>query len=200
MSGKPPMNAVDRAIRAVDRTAFLPADQIEYAGDDTPLPIGHAQTISQPSLVAEMTRQLALTQRSRVLEVGTGSGYQTALLAEIAAEVFTIERLAELGESARQRLDKLGYHNIQFRIGDGAIGWPDAAPFDAIIVTAAPKTVPEPLVAQLAAMGRMVIPVGQHQGDQMLLLVMKDDAGKVSQRELFAVRFVPLISEGSKDD
>ena len=195
MNEDAPRSAVDRAVSAVHREDFLPPQQRRRAAEDAPLPIGYAQTISQPSLVEEMTCELALTARSRVLEIGTGSGYQTAILAEIAAEVFTVERIKELADVARERLDALGYHNIRFRVGDGALGWPEAAPFDAIVVTAAPHDVPPPLVEQLAPNGRMVIPVGPSLDAQELLLVTKDAAGNVWQRELFGVRFVPLVSD-----
>jgi protein-L-isoaspartate(D-aspartate) O-methyltransferase len=195
MFGKTSMTAVTRAMRAVHREGFLPPEQKSHAADDAPLPIGHDQTISQPSLVEEMTRELALNPRSRVLEVGTGSGYQTAILAEIAAEVYTIERISELAENARHRLETLGYDNIRFRVGDGALGWPEAAPFEAIIVTAAPTEVPTALVDQLAPHGRMVVPVGPDVSTQRLLLITKDGNGRVWENDLFGVRFVPLVSE-----
>lgn len=194
MFGRGKMTAVDRALRAVRRADFLPPDQKPHAGEDAPLPIGHEQTISQPSLVADMTRELALSARSRVLEVGTGSGYQTAILAEMAAEVFTIERIPHLAESARARLEGLGYRNIHFRIGDGAAGWPEAAPFDAIILTAAPLELPEALIAQLANSGRLIAPIGP-KDEQMLVLVAKDERGATWRRNLFGVRFVPLVSD-----
>ncbi len=189
------MTAVTRAVRAVHREEFLPPQQRAHAADDAPLPIGYAQTISQPSLVEEMTRELQLTDRSRVLEIGTGSGYQTAILAEIAAEIFTVERIPELADAARERLERLGYSNIRYRVGDGALGWPEAAPFDGIVVTAAPADVPAPLTEQLAPNGRMVIPVGPRVDAQRLLLVTKDAGGRIRQQELFGVRFVPLVSE-----
>jgi protein-L-isoaspartate(D-aspartate) O-methyltransferase len=187
---------VERAMRAVPRERFVPAAQRAHAAEDTALPIEHEQTISQPSLVAYMTDQLALHPGSRVLEIGTGSGYQTAILAEIAGEVFTIERIPDLALIAQRRLKELGYRNIRFRIGDGAIGWNEEAPFDAIIVTAAPERLPPALVDQLAPEGRLVAPVGSTRDDnQVLMLVEKDRDGVVSQRELGPVRFVPLISE-----
>ena len=195
MSDNEATTAVDRAMRAVHREDFLPPAQRSHAADDTPLPIGQAQTISQPSLVADMTRELALTERSRVLEIGTGSGYQTAILAELAARVFTIERIAELGSSARTRLEGLGYDNIAFRIGDGARGWPDAAPFDAIIVTAAAAVLPEELMRELASNGRMIAPVGSDPEAQRLVLVVKDERGEIWHRDLFGVRFVPLVTD-----
>ena len=166
-----------------------------HAGKDAPLPIGSAQTISQPSLVAFMTEQLQLTARSRVLEIGTGSGYQTAILAELASEVFTIERLPELAAGARERLGTLGYRNILFLVGDGALGWEEEAPFDAIIVTAAAETLPLPLVEQLRPGGRLVVPVGSVADDnQELVLVEKGPDGAVRQRSLGPVRFVPLVT------
>lgn len=196
MFRKTSFDRVDQAVRAVHRSDFLPPEQVRHAAEDTPLPIGYAQTISQPSLVAEMTRELALGEDSRVLEIGTGSGYQTALLAELACEVYTVERIPQLAEAACARLHRLGYRNVHCRTGDGALGWPEAAPFDGIIVTAAPPRVPPALVEQLAPNGRMVIPAGPSLEDQMLLLVTKDAAGQVSQRELFGVRFVPLVTRG----
>lgn len=160
------------------------------------MPIGCGQTISQPSLVALMTATLQLKRQSRVLEVGTGSGYQTAILAELAGEVFSIERLACLAAAAKTLLRKLGYQQIQFRVGDGAGGWPEAAPFDAIIVTAAPSSLPAALVAQLARGGRMVAPIGSVTDErQRLVLVEKNLDGVVRQEDLGPVRFVPLISE-----
>lgn len=185
-------------MRAVQREDFMPAAQRCRAGEDRALPIGYNQTISQPSLVAFMTGQLALTARDRVLEIGTGSGYQTALLAEIAGEVFTIERIPELASAAAARLNRLGYRNIHYRTGDGAAGWPEHAPFEAIIVTAAPESLPPALVEQLACGGRLVAPVGAVAADmQMLLLVEKNRTGGVSQRELCPVRFVPLVSDAA---
>jgi protein-L-isoaspartate(D-aspartate) O-methyltransferase len=194
MLTKASVESVARAVRAVRREEFLPGAQRSHADEDRPLPIGYEQTISQPSLVVEMTGQLELTPQSRVLEIGTGSGYQTAILAEIAAAVFTVERVPELAQTARARLDRLGYRNIQFRLGDGALGWPEAAPFDAVIVTAAAPALPPALVAQLAPGGRMVVPVGVELENQVLLLLVKDATGHVQSQELFGVRFVPLVS------
>ena len=183
-------------MEAVPRDRYVPVDQRRHAGEDTALPIECAQTISQPSLVAYMTDQLALEPTSRVLEIGTGSGYQTAILAEIAAEIFTVERIPELAELGHARLREMGYRNVHFRTGDGALGWPEEAPFDAIIVTAAPERMPRALVDQLRAGGRLVAPIGSiGEDNQVLVLVEKDRDGAVSQRELGAVRFVPLISE-----
>ena len=189
--------SVARAIRAVQREFFLPREQRAHAHEDTPLPIGFEQTISQPSLVAAMTAELAPTPHSRVLEIGTGSGFQTAILAEIAGEVFTIERVPELAEGARRRLAELHYRNIHFRHGDGALGWLEATPFDRIMVTAAARKIPAPLLEQLARGGRLVIPVGPSAEEQMLLLVVRAADGQLQTRELCAVRFVPLVSEAA---
>src|SRR5215212_9140293 len=189
------LSRVARAMREVRREVFVPAGQRAHAEKDTALPIGCEQTISQPSLVAQMTEQLDLTTHTRVLEIGTGSGYQTAILAEVAGEVFTIERLTELAVAAEARLKSLGYRNIHFRTGDGALGWPDEAPFGAIIVTAAPEVLPPALIEQLQPGGRLVAPVGSVESDnQVLILIEKDRDGVIMQRELCPVRFVPLIS------
>jgi protein-L-isoaspartate(D-aspartate) O-methyltransferase len=186
---------VERAVQAVRRADFLPAEQIKHVAQDRPLPIGHEQTISQPSLVAEMTRELKLGRESRVLEIGTGSGYQTAILAEIAREVYTIERIPDLAGSARARLTTLGYQNIHFRVGDGTVGWPDAAPFDAIIVTAAPTEIPPAYIEQLSPGGRLIIPVGAEGDNQCLVRIDKDEHGTIHRTDLFGVRFVPLVSD-----
>ncbi len=185
--------AVLRAMGTVPRHLFVPEGWRADSYGDYPLPIGQSQTISQPYVVAYMTEQLRLGPRSRVLEVGTGSGYQAAVLAELAGEVYTIEIVPELGRSAEARLRELGYGRVHTRIGDGYAGWPDAAPFDAIIVTAAAEEVPAPLVAQLKPGGRMVLPVGPDGGDQVLVRIEKsaDGAGTVT-RVLLPVRFVPL--------
>jgi protein-L-isoaspartate(D-aspartate) O-methyltransferase len=188
-------NQVERALHAVAREDFLPPNLQGRARQDKPLPIGFGQTISQPSLVARMTELLSLTERSRVLEVGTGSGFQTALLAEIAAEVFTIERIPALAVEAVTRLRELGYDNITFRIGDGAYGWPEMAPFDGIIVTAAARIVPPALFEQLRIGGRLVAPVGENEGDQMLVVVEKMPGGELHWRNFCPVRFVPLVSD-----
>ncbi|MGE5453639.1 MAG: protein-L-isoaspartate(D-aspartate) O-methyltransferase [Methylocystaceae bacterium] len=175
--------------KQLDRAYFITTEARSYAFTDQPLPIGHGQTISQPTLVVEMTRLLQLTSESRVLEIGTGSGYQTAFLAEFAGEVFTIERIPELGKPAQQRLDKLGYHNITFRIGDGSEGWPEHASFDRIIATAGALTVPQELIEQLAIGGIMIIPIGSL-GEQQLLRIKKGESGEISQEILGDVRFV----------
>jgi len=184
-------SATLRAMLSVPRHEFVP-DKRANAYADFPLPIGYGQTISQPYIVAFMTEQLGLTPRSRVLEVGTGSGYQAAVLAEIAAEVYTIEIVAPLAEEAAARLAHLGYGRVHVRTGDGYNGWPEAAPFDAIIVTAAAGFVPPPLVEQLRPGGRMVIPVGEVRAVQQLLLVEKAADGRTTTRTLIPVRFVPL--------
>jgi protein-L-isoaspartate(D-aspartate) O-methyltransferase len=184
---------VARAMAAVPRSEFVPGDLRAQAADDAALPIGWGQTISQPSLVAWMTRALQLGPGSRVLEIGTGSGYQAAILAEIAGEVFTIERVPELAAAARERLVRLGYTRIQFRVGDGALGWPEAAPFDGIVVTAAASALPPALMAQLGRGARLVAPVGAAE-EQVLVLLEKRPDGRLRRRELCSVRFVPLVT------
>lgn len=179
-----------RAMEAVPRHEFVPKNSINQAYDDHPLFIGHGQTISQPYIVALMTEVLELEPEDRVLEIGTGSGYQAAVLAELASEVFSIEIVEELGKEAAKRLKALGYDNVKVRIGDGYRGWPEEAPFDAVIVTAAPETVPQELVEQLAEGGRMVLPVGV--GIQELILIEKKN-GQVTQRRITSVRFVPMV-------
>jgi protein-L-isoaspartate(D-aspartate) O-methyltransferase len=162
------------------------------AYENRPLPIGHAQTISQPFVVALMTELLDLQPDNIVLEVGTGSGYQTAVLAELAGKVCSIEVIPELATSAAKALATQGCGNVELRTGDGGLGWPERAPFDAIMVTAAAPNLPPALVEQLRPGGRMAIPVGPHHGDQELLLITKDAAGTVTQRTIVPVAFVPL--------
>jgi protein-L-isoaspartate(D-aspartate) O-methyltransferase len=183
------------AVSRVPRHELVPEDVRVYAYQDRPLPIGHGQTISQPYVVAYMTEQLRLRGDERVLEVGTGSGYQAAVLAELAREVFSIEIVEALGERARADLARLGYRNVQVRVGDGYRGWPEQAPFDAIIVTAAPGHVPQPLVDQLAMGGRLVLPVGGW--EQELLLVTRDEDG-IHEERLIDVRFVPMRGEAER--
>lgn len=183
---------VMRVLGKVPRHEFVPAHQIAAAYENRPLPIGHGQTISQPYIVALMTNLLQLGPDDRVLEVGTGSGYQAAVLAELAAQVFTIEIIKPLGEQAKRRFTRLRYTNIDTRIGDGYYGWEQHAPFDGIIVTAASSHVPPPLIEQLKPGGRMVIPVGSHFLVQHLLLVTKKAAGSITTRQILPVRFVPL--------
>ena len=183
------------AMRKVPRHLFVPESQSPYAYEDRPLPIGEGQTISQPFIVAAMTELAAPGPEARVLEIGTGSGYQAAVLAELVRSVYTIEIVAPLGEKARALLADLGLGNVEVRIGDGYKGWPEAAPFDGILVTAAPDHVPQPLVDQLAPGGRMVIPVGHQFGAQDLLVITKGADGRTLTRKTLPVRFVPLTRE-----
>jgi protein-L-isoaspartate(D-aspartate) O-methyltransferase len=180
------------AMRRVPRHRFVDASQAASAYDDRPLPIGHGQTISQPYIVAYMVELLRLAPGAKVLEVGTGCGYQAAVLAELAREVYTIEILPELAERARRTLEAEGYRNVHVRAGNGYLGWPDQAPFPKIIVTAAPEQVPPALVAQLALEGRMILPVGPQDGYQELRILTKTAKGVVTERSL-PVRFVPMI-------
>jgi len=179
------------AMRKVPRHLFIPWNMRAYAYHDEPLPIGEGQTISQPYIVAYMSEVLRLKGNERILEVGTGSGYQAAVLAEIAKEVFTIEIVKSLSLKAKKVLDKLGYKNIYFKIGDGTLGWEEHASYDAIIVTAAPAKVPQALREQLRISGRMIIPVGST--FQELVLVTRGKK-KFKEKKLLPVRFVPLIS------
>ena len=181
------------AMRAVPRHEFVPEDRRAWAYADTPLPIGREQTISQPAVVAFMTQVVRPRPGVRVLEVGTGSGYQAAVLAATGAEVWTIEIFRELADEARARLRRLGYDRVRVRHGDGYAGWPEAAPFEAIVVTAGADSIPPPLVEQLAPGGRLVMPVGDPWSDQRLVLLEKDSAGRVASRDLLPVRFVPLL-------
>jgi protein-L-isoaspartate(D-aspartate) O-methyltransferase len=180
------------ALDAAPRHEFVHTDLARHAYENRPLPIGYGQTISQPYIVAAMTQVLNLRANERALEVGTGSGYQAAILAELGVRVFTIEIIPALGKSARTRLQRLGYRRIETRIGDGYYGWPEQAPFDAIIVTAATNHIPPPLLEQLKTGGRMVIPIGNPFGAQQLVLATKDEQGRVTTRRLLPVRFVPL--------
>jgi protein-L-isoaspartate(D-aspartate) O-methyltransferase len=183
------------AMAKVPRERFVPAESAAAAYDNRPLPIGHRQTISQPLIVAAMTQLLHVEAGAHVLEVGTGSGYQTAVLAELAGAVSTIEIVPPLAAGARAILGELGYDNIAFRCGDGAAGWPERAPFDGIIVTAAAPEIPQALVDQLKPGGRLVIPVGPDPCGQDLLLVEKDAKDRVRERRLFSVAFVPLTGD-----
>jgi len=183
------------AMRAVPRHEFVPESMRAYAYEDRPLPIGLQQTISQPYVVALMTELLGGAPGDRVLEIGTGSGYQAAVLGELGYEVFTIEILAELGERAAATLERLGYAEIHARIGDGYQGWPEEAPFEGVIVTAAPESIPEALVQQLAVGGRMVIPVGPTGGVQELLLLRKREDGSLDEQAVIPVRFVPMVQQ-----
>jgi protein-L-isoaspartate(D-aspartate) O-methyltransferase len=184
--------AVRRALDTVPRERFVPAALANFAYDNRPLPIGEGQTISQPFIVALMTELLEPQPADRVLEVGTGSGYQAAVLAECVAKVYSIEILAPLAERARSALDAAGYRNVETRTGDGYLGWPEAAPFDGIIVTAAPDHVPPALVEQLKPGARMVIPVGPRGLTQELLVIRTEADGRAVTRRTILVRFVPL--------
>ena len=184
--------AVERVLREVPRDAFVPAEQRPYAFDNRPLSIGHGQTISQPLIVAVMTELLNVKPGDKVFELGTGSGYQAALLAALGVEVYSVEIVPALAEQARANLDATGFRNVRTRSGDGYHGWPEAAPFDAIIVTAAGDHVPPPLLEQLKPGGRMVLPVGTRYFTQELVLVTRNQDGSFTTRELIGVAFVPL--------
>ena len=181
------------AMVKVPRHLFVPEPYTKNAYEDTPLPIGLDQTISQPYIVAFMTEALMLKATDKVLEIGTGSGYQAAILAEICDSVYTIDIFKQLADRAEQTLNKLGYKNIRVKHGDGYQGWPEHAPFDAIIVTCAPSDIPQPLKDQLAEGGRMIIPVGDSGIQQLILLVRKN--GRIMQESVLPVRFVPMINE-----
>lgn len=185
-------DAVMAAMGKVPRHRFVPAPQEPFAYDNRPLPIGEGQTISQPYIVALMTDLLDPKATDVVLEIGTGSGYQAAILAELVAKVYTVEIVEVLGKRAAKVLDELGYRNVQARVGDGYAGWPEAAPFDAIVVTAAAAAVPQPLVDQLKPGGRMVLPIGEAADVQHLLLVERRADGSAATRRTLPVRFVPL--------
>lgn len=192
--------AVLAAIGRVPRHAFVPRMEADFAYRNEPLPIGLGQTISQPYIVAVMTDQAAVGEGSRVLEVGTGSGYQAAVLAELGAEVWSVETIPELAEEAAERLARLGYGQVQCRQGDGARGWPEAAPFDAILVTAAATSIPPALVDQLKRGGRLIIPLGLPAGavgrgsGQDLLRIEKAEDGTLQKHVVLPVAFVPLVS------
>jgi protein-L-isoaspartate(D-aspartate) O-methyltransferase len=181
------------AFRNVPRHRFVPLERVDSAYDDHPLPIGYGQTISQPYMVALMTDALKLTGAEKVLEIGTGSGYQAAILSELAGSVYSIESVPALYESASLLLNEMGHTNIKLKVGDGSLGWKEFSPYDGIVVTASAPSVPEPLVEQLADGGRMVVPVGDSY-NQILTLVKKDK-GKVHTEELCGCVFVPLIGE-----
>ena len=181
-----------QAMNQVPRHEFVPGKYKAFAYGDYPLEIGKGQTISQPYIVAFMTDALDLSPEDKVLEIGTGSGYQAAVLAELVSQVYTIEIISELGKDAQKTLKKLGYQNVHVKIGDGYRGWPDAAPFDAIIVTCAPENIPQTLVEQLKEGGRMVIPVGTEGSVQTLYKDTKKD-GKIMKQTEMDVRFVPMV-------
>lgn len=191
--GKPLERRVLRAMDHVPREQFVSAEDTDYAYANHPLPIGHGQTISQPFIVAFMVNLLDIGPKDNILEIGTGSGYEAAVLAELAGTVCTVEVVPELVSSARRRLEQLGYTNILLRHGDGRQGWAEHAPYDGIVVSAASPDIPPALVDQLAVGGRMVIPVGPPGETQCITLVDKDGPGSTSLRQILPVRFVPLV-------
>ena len=188
---------VMRAMRSVPRHEFVPDAQQVLAYMNGPLSIGHGQTISQPYIVALMTDLLEVDENKIVLEIGTGSGYQSAVLASIAKQVYSMEVIPELLETAQQRFEKLGYKNIETKLGDGHQGWPEHAPYDGIIVSAAASEIPDALVDQLKPDANLVIPVGMHYGPQELMVVHKDKQGEIINHDILAVAFVPLVKTGS---
>jgi protein-L-isoaspartate(D-aspartate) O-methyltransferase len=180
------------AMRNVPRHLFVPENLHSYAYDDSPLPIGSGQTISQPYIVAFMTELLRPAPGMKILEIGTGSGYQTAILAYLGCEIYTVELLGELASASEKALEALQFNNVKVRHGNGYVGWPEEAPFEAIIVTAAPDCIPKNLIKQLKDSGRMIIPVGAFNSTQWLQLVTKSD-GDIITKDLLPVRFVPLV-------
>ncbi len=184
------------AMGKVPREVFVPPESRAGSYKDGPLPIGYDQTISQPYIVAFMTEQLRLKPNDRVLEIGTGSGYQAAILAELVSEIYSVEIVEPLARAAEATLQRLGYKNVHVKIGDGYKGWPDAAPFDAIIVTCAPDKVPQPLADQLKDGGRMIIPVGERFAQQLYLLEKKN--GQLKESVTLSVRFVPMAGEANR--
>ena len=194
--GAPPISERTLTVLGtIPRHEFVPDEQKRYSYQNRPLPIGADQTISQPYIVALMTDLADVTKDDVVLEIGTGSGYQAAVLSEIAGHVYTIEIVEMLGRRAANTLERLGYNNVTPRVGDGYAGWPDQAPFDAILVTAAPEEVPEPLIEQLAIGGRMVIPVGVEDEVQVLRVLTKEEEGVLTVSNVIPVRFVPLTRQ-----
>jgi protein-L-isoaspartate(D-aspartate) O-methyltransferase len=183
------------ALRRVPREEFVPEEASHLAYQNHPLPIGHGQTISQPFIVALMTDLLDAEPEHRILEIGTGSGYQAAVLAELAAEVYSIEIIPELAATATALLERLGYSNVHVKVGDGWHGWPEEAPFDGIIVTAVAEDIPPKLVEQLAPGGRLVLPLGEPSGGQMLAVVEKQADGSIQRRDALPVQFVPLTGD-----
>jgi len=199
MTGKQSLDPkVKLALSDVPRNKFVAKDSIAYAFENGPLPIGYGQTISQPYIVALMTDLLELKADYTVLEIGTGSGYQAAILSQLCKQVFSIEYVPELADIAKARLQKLGYNNVETKTGNGYAGWPEYAPFDAIIVTAAASHIPKPLTEQLKPGGRMVIPVGQPYSYQELMLVEKSDDGELNIKQVLGVSFVPFRGEGEE--
>ncbi len=183
-------------MESVPRHLFVHPNQIEYAYEDHPLPIGYDQTISQPYIVAYMTEKIAVKSTDKVLEIGTGSGYQAAVLSLLADKVFSIEIVEPLCAQAEQRLKQLGYANVQVRCGDGYLGWPEYAPFDVIMLTASPAEIPEPLLQQLAPGGRMILPLGSHY--QELVLIERHQDGQLNRKNLIPVRFVPMTGQAEQ--
>lgn len=192
--------SVVSALRQVDRSKFVPEEQRRFAFANQPLEIGHGQTISQPFIVALMTHVLELKSTDSVLEIGTGSGYQAAILAELADSVYTIEIVEPLAKEAETRLVRLGYENVSVRVGDGWFGWPENAPFDKIMVTAVAPKLPPELVSQLKIGGKMVLPVGDYDGYQELVLVEKISESELDRRIVLPVRFVPMTGEAAQYD
>jgi protein-L-isoaspartate(D-aspartate) O-methyltransferase len=184
------------AFRKTPRHLFVPDEHRKQAYNDWPLPIGYGQTISQPYIVALMTQHADIQPEEKVLEIGTGSGYQTAILANLAKEVYTIEIVDHLCERARSDLRRAGYQNVHVRCGDGYVGWPGQAPFDAVIVTAAPPKIPQPLIDQLKPGGRLIAPVGA--SDQQLVELRKDERGQITERVIEYVRFVPMTGKAQE--
>ncbi len=182
-------------MKVVERHKFVPEKYSESAYKDGPLPIGHGQTISQPFIVAFMTENLKLEPSHKVLEIGTGSGYQAAVLSELCDHVYTIEIVDELANESAERLGRLGFNNITVRSGDGYKGWPEEAPFDRIMVTAAPEEIPELLIEQLAEGGIMVIPVGKQYEIQYLWVITKEVGGQIKKEKILPVRFVPMVTK-----
>ena len=190
--------SVREALAKVPRHEFVPADQRRHAYENRPLSIGHGQTISQPFIVALMTEIMDIKPTDRVLEIGTGSGYQAAVLAQLASAVYTVEIVEPLGRQAAATLSRLGYRNVTTRIGDGFQGWAEHAPYDSIMVTAAPQDVPQPLIEQLKPGGKLVVPVGGQSSGQSLIIVEKRPDGTVTRRTVLAVRFVPLVDHAGR--
>lgn len=183
------------AMMNVPRHKFVPDEMKDLAYHNSPLPIGYMQTISQPFMVAHMTELLKINEGDKILEIGTGSGYQAAVLSELTPNIYTIEIVEELGEQAKKTLSELGYSTIQVKIGDGYEGWPSEAPFDRIIVTCAPENIPQPLIDQLKPGGYIVIPVGEAFSTQQLIVVSKDEEGRLQKQVQYPVRFVPMTGK-----
>ncbi len=188
-------SSIVAAMRHVPRHFFVPKNYQDLAYSNRPLPIGHDQTISQPYIVAYMTKWLEMKPGNKVLEIGTGSGYQAAVLSELTPHIYTIEIVKPLGDQAKKRFEILGYHTIQTKIGNGYKGWAEHAPFDRIILTAAPEEIPQPLIDQLAPGGIMIAPVGSVDRNQVLTKITKDKEGNISRKKMLPVRFVPMTGE-----